>query len=531
MGASASGQAVTVDVRTGGPGRQTTGAVTVTGQDFGAEIGRQQPGKGGPTAGVRLDSQGNPTFDVGWAFQTKGGSSIKPTISRGTRVEALEPIELEDGRFLVAFTMTGTTTVGVGGAARRPPKGGPGFSAGGNVSKFEAESIQGTRIFKTKEEAEAFRNDAAALLIVDSTTTMPATADDAKKIPVGETRGQGDTQGTNAGLSGSFGGFTLGRNWQKSGTTGLSFYRVSEGLLNVTTTVMQDKAKDWNASAMFLANQKGGSTTKGFGVTLQFDISTQAGCEALDLYLKTRFPPSGAKLVNVWDLTGQGGHDRYQMPALGIAEWGEKTYQKETRSEEGVTKEFGGEQFHKQDPTWLAELTGDRELYSSAQLIAEQISSKEKYTAIIDIKSESGEYNREQFGKIFMGAKTSGPVEHSGAWTLTAEIDPKVVKELERVSSKFKDAKEPGRQAAHPERGLREIRSRHGRRPGASRWQVHAGLGPRAQGRSELPGAGGPRQAGHPARATRQEAEDVARSGCPRGARGSGSPESARRAT
>jgi hypothetical protein len=443
MGASASGQAVTVDVRTGGPGRQTTGAVTVTGQDWGAEIGRQKQGTGGPTLGVRLDSQGNPTFDVGYAIQTKGGSSFKPTVSHGIRAEARVPIELEDGRFLVAYTMTETTTVGAGGAARRAPQGRPGFSVGGNLSKFEAESKQGTRIFKSKQDAEEFRNKAAEVLAFDLTTAVPATADDAKKIPVGETRGRGDTEGRNVGLSGSFSGATLGRNWQKSDTIGRSFYRVSEDLLNVTTTVMQDKVKDWSASALFLANQKGGDTTKGFGVTMQFDISTQAGCEALDFYLKTGLPPaSGAKILEVMDLAAKGKHDRYQLPTLGNADWSDKRWEKETRGERGVTKEFGGEQVHQQDPTWLAELTGDRELYSSAQLISQQIRGKEQYTAIINIKSESGEYNREQFGKIFMGARTSGPVKPSGTWTLSADIDKKVVHELEQVSTKFKNAKD-----------------------------------------------------------------------------------------
>ena len=177
-------------------------------------------------------------------------------------------------------------------------------------------------------------------------------------------------------------------------------------------------------------------------LAIQFNISTQAGREALDLYLKTRFPPLGAaKIVGVMNLAGEGDYDRYQMPFLGTSAYSDRGWQKETKDEQGVTKEFGGEQVHQQDPTWLAELTGDRELYSSAQLISQQIRGKEQYTAIINIKSESGDYNREQFGKIFMGAKTSGPVTQSGAWTLSAEIDKKVVHELERVSTKFKDAK------------------------------------------------------------------------------------------
>jgi len=70
--------------------------------------------------------------------------------------------------------MTDTTTVGVGGAARRAPQDGLGFSAGGNVSRFEAESKQGTRIFKSKDEAEAFRSNAAFLLTFDPTTAAPS---------------------------------------------------------------------------------------------------------------------------------------------------------------------------------------------------------------------------------------------------------------------------------------------------------------------------------------------------------------------
>ena len=108
------------------------------------------------------------------------------------------------------------------------------------------------------------------------------------------------------------------------------------------------------------------------------------------------------------DLTGDGDYDRYQMPGVGTAADSDRGWHKETRDEQGVTKEFGGGQVLQQDPAWLGELTGDRELDSSAQLISQQIRGKEQYTAIINIKSGSGDYNREQFGKIFSDVKTSG---------------------------------------------------------------------------------------------------------------------------
>jgi uncharacterized protein YfaS (alpha-2-macroglobulin family) len=125
------------------------------------------------------------------------------------------------------------------------------------------------------------------------------------------------------------------------------------------------------------------------------------------------------------DLTGDGDYDRYQMPGAGTAADSDRGWHKETRDEQGVTKEFGGEQVHQQDPTWLGELTGDRELYSSAQLISQQIRGKEQYTAIINIKSESGDYNREQFGKIFSDVKTSGPVKVTGNPTTTVKLAAK----------------------------------------------------------------------------------------------------------
>jgi hypothetical protein len=51
---------------------------------------------------------------------------------------------------------------------------------------------------------------------------------------------------------------------------------------------------------------------------------------------------------------------------------------------------------HQQDPTWLARKTGDRKLFSSAQLIYRETEEKESYTAVIRVKSESGDYNQDE---------------------------------------------------------------------------------------------------------------------------------------
>ena len=85
---------------------------------------------------------------------------------------------------------------------------------------------------------------------------------------------------------------------------------------------------------------------------------------------------------------------------------------------------------------------GEDELHSSAVLNARQENGRETgYDVVVKIRSDSGEYNREQFGQIFMGAqKGKSDATPSGEWTLGAEISKKVVHELEANSSRFRKA-------------------------------------------------------------------------------------------
>ena len=107
------------------------------------------------------------------------------------------------------------------------------------------------------------------------------------------------------------------------------------------------------------------------------------------------------------------------------AEW-----ESDTIGEQGRGHEIGGGQEHQQDPTWLARKTGDRKLFSSAQLIYRETEGKESYTAVIRVKSESGDYNQDEFAKAFFGAHATHDAQPSGEWIISAEISKRVVEDI-----------------------------------------------------------------------------------------------------
>ena len=88
---------------------------------------------------------------------------------------------------------------------------------------------------------------------------------------------------------------------------------------------------------------------------------------------------------------------------------------------------------------WL----GEDELHSRAVLTAaSQNGQPVGYHAEVSVKSDSGEYNREQFGAIFLGAqKGKSTAKPSGDWTLSADIEAKVIKDLEQNSAAFRHAR------------------------------------------------------------------------------------------
>ena len=144
-----------------------------------------------------------------------------------------------------------------------------------------------------QKEAEKFQKNAATMLNFTQGTQVPRSAADVKDIAVGESRGSSQTAGTATSLSASYSGFSIGRNTTESTTHGLSVERISDKVVNVTTNVTTEKAKEWAASGLFLTNAKGKSSSHGFSVVLQFDLSTTPGQKGFDFYIATGIPAMG----------------------------------------------------------------------------------------------------------------------------------------------------------------------------------------------------------------------------------------------
>ncbi len=354
-------------------------------------------------------------------------------------MDASDPVEVEPGVFEVSYSVTDSQAVGVGGSASRTSAG---PSVGATVGTSQASTQTGVRRFTSKKEAQHFKDHAALVIEFGGGSQAPRTAEGALAIPVGETRGSGGTQGSNWGVSASYGA-TIGYGEQKSTSQQLSVRRVSKQIVEATAVISRDKVKDWSISGG-ITNTKGSSESSSVSVTFRFDLGTKEGRDAYELYARTGIPsPGGGKLVSVTEGKGAEEHDRVQVGPLGTAQWTGRTFESKTVSDKGVSKVFGGEKAHDQTPGRVGRWLGEDELHSSATLTSRQEDGKETgYSAVIKIKSDSGEYNRERFGEIFMGAqKGKADAKPSGEWTLSADISKEVVHELEANSTRFRNAR------------------------------------------------------------------------------------------
>ena len=328
----------------GGGRKETYAKASITAQGVGAEVGNLKTSPTGTTrgavGGVKFDEKGNPTLEVGYLIQGESGSSIKPTFSQGRRVDASEPELQPDGTFLVRYTVTDTTTVGIGGEAKRTKEG---MGVGGSISSFDTSANSGTRRFTDKKEAEKFQRNAATMLNVTQGTQVPTSAANVKDIAVGESRGSSQTEGTATSLSASYSGFSIGRNTTESTTHGLTVERIPDNVVNVTTNVTTEKAKEWAASGLFLTNAKGKSSSHGFSVVLQFDLSTTPGQKGFDFYMATGIPAMGGwKNIGETTIDTRASYDRYSIPLFGTAEWREPEWESDTIGEQGRGHEIGG---------------------------------------------------------------------------------------------------------------------------------------------------------------------------------------------
>jgi hypothetical protein len=185
---------------------------------------------------------------------------------------------------------------------------------------------------------------------------------------------------------------------------------------------------------------KGGSESEAFSVTYEFDVSKAGEGAAFEMFCRFPLPsPAGKMPFSVRRLTTQEEHDNYSL-LWGKAGFGGFTSQDITTDAQGEHARYTGGQTEDVSPGRLLGLFED-EKHARAEIVSRLEDGKEAgYAAKFAVSGESGEFNRRQFGKIFMGARYGGEAKASGKWTLTAEIPMAAVHDLVRNSDRFKNA-------------------------------------------------------------------------------------------
>lgn len=397
---------------------------------FGADVSKVKKNadgsSSGASAGMDVDfKSGSVSAHAGYNLITKGGTSVKASVSHGTTVHA-EVVKVGK-EFEVQYVVSSNT--GIGGGAG---KGGTSVSVGANESDFES----GSRHFATQKEAESFRDHAAEIIHHEKPPTSVAGA---LAIPIGESRGTGHTDGINASGSFALEGASVSASGHKSSTHELDIKRVSDKWVTVTDTKAGEKGHDFGISGMGLSNTKGASNSQFESVTYWFDLSTPEGQKAFQAYTANRNPPKLGAGVKAGPSSGgkaHEDHDNMHIVGGGDSSYHSGTSEQHVTDDTGSHKNFEGNQGHDLSPGWIdRKLFGGKEQHSSAELQSRNDNGKETYTAVVHLSGKDAGYNRDKMEELFntVDDKQARAKAHdaSGDWTLTADISAKTIHEVE----------------------------------------------------------------------------------------------------
>ena len=410
------------------------GNINLTG---GRDTTNQKGTTRGGGAGAKIDNKGNVELEAYYNIQSKGGLSFKPTVSRGVKVEASDPIQVEGG-WEVTYRIADTTGVGVGGGKQFSG----GTNVGVNVGATEAEFQGGRRFFKTEDEAKKFRDNAAARVASEQLTTPtqpPTSVAGALQIPVGETRTSGDISGKSIGGAVGHSGVAVNIGKQTSATNEMAVKRTGATTVEVTGSVAGSKTGTVGITAPALGHSYSSTNTTSFAVTFEFDLSKEQGRAAFELYVKTGFPPMQQPKV-IENAGSKSDNETFTIAGLGTVVWTGTTWKVSRETADGsLTQVYGGAQIHEQKPGKIGKWIGEDTLKSNASISrvvkdGEEIGARAQF----QVGGTSGEYNRKEFGKIFTGTKSQGDVKPSGEWTLSAPVPKENIDSLHKVSSKIR---------------------------------------------------------------------------------------------
>lgn len=422
---------------------ESSAKIILTPDSAGAAVDHKITGPGGTQTNVggsfTADNKGNASASATAGMTNKSGQGASVTVGTAHTVSAEDPVEVSPGVWEVSYVISDGTSVGGGLSARAP--GGIGLGAGASVTNADLKT--GSRRFTDEKEATKFKDNAAARIEKDGSLGYfpPTSIVGALMIPIGDARGAGSSHSKSGSVSATFGA-TVSKSGHSTTSGELSVRRVGPVTVHVTATVAKEKGSDWGISGGLLSNESGGSESTSFAITFEFNLGTKEGTQAFERFVSFPLPPtSGARRISVRTIGAQEDHDKYSMLG-GNAAFTGTTWQDKTEDEQGEHEKYGGKASHDQKPGRVLSLLGDKEQHSNAQIVRTQENNKDTGgRAQFDVSGESGDYNRAEFGKIFMGAKYSGSATASGKWTLSAQVPLQKIRELEESNKELRNAK------------------------------------------------------------------------------------------
>ena len=380
--------------------------------------------KGNTTAGhlnanAGLDESGNLNN-----VQMAGGISRNNTsvsVSAGYSVTASEP--RAQGKDFVVDWERSLSAGAKGGASKGKAK------IGGGASLTDREF--GTRTFATKDEALAFKKNAATMLPTGADD--PNTVAGAMQLEIGESRGHGSsTELSASGGVGFAGGGSIGAGVQKSSGESFSVRRVDASTFEVTA---EDTGKTGKSFSM--ANFVGGMTghsasDQTSSRTLRFDLSTVEGKAAFEAYNRdpSQVPSKGATQVSTTQMKG----DQHGK-TVNITPW--HTHDRTSRTEEAVTQSEAGK---------LERYTGKSSDNASTTLpffdeshdnvntqfdAFERDDKHSQYALSGSVDSSGGESSMKHLASLTgMVYRTPEGAKSSGKWGVQVEITEQMVNEF-----------------------------------------------------------------------------------------------------
>ena len=375
---------------------------------------------------------------AGYSLMTKGGSGVHMSVSHGTKVTA-EPMKWVDDHWEVSYVRVTTTGGEAGGSV-----GGGGFGVGLGGGTESKHFDSGVRRFINPLEAADFQVNAAERLVPPM--FAPNTLVGALSIPIGESRGAGDSTALSANGSLSFEGASVGAGAKETTTHELNIRRVDAQHVDVTMTTSGEDEHEHHISGNMLTDTVSKTDRKNKAITWRFDLFDQKSSDAFAKYCKDRVAP--AKGTARWMSTDRmmSHEDQDDIKLAGL----DNSY-KSTTTEDHLLDEKGSHDTYdgtkSQDISagfFGKHLFGDADAHASATLESKVENGKDAgYAAVLKFSGDSGEHNREAMNELFMmGNAKKHDAKASGEWTVSADISQHTIDELEKYPL-FKNAKTP----------------------------------------------------------------------------------------